>query len=161
MATPALDAQVLLAPGQSSDLDEVMIVMEAAFGKRFGEAWTRSQCAGILPMHGVSLVLARDFKGGETIGFSLTRTVSGESELLLLAVLPSRHRQGIGARLLGDFMDRSRAAGIGRLHLEVREGNPAVAMYHDAGFRAVGRRRNYYHATNGEHFDALTLVREL
>lgn len=161
MATPALDTQVLLTKGRSSDLDEVMVVMEAAFGTRFGEAWTRSQCAGILPMHGVSLVLARDFNDGQAVGFSLTRTVADESELLLLAVLPSRHRQGIGARLLDEFLNRSRADGIQHLHLEVRDGNPAVGMYQDVGFRAVGRRRNYYHAADGEHFDALTLVRKL
>lgn len=106
MATPALDAQVLLATGGSGDLDDVMKVMDAAFGSRFGEAWTRSQCAGILPMHGVSLVLARDANDRKTVGFSLVRTVADESELLLIAVLPQRHREGIGARLLDHFMDR-------------------------------------------------------
>ena len=30
-----------------------MAVMDGAFGDSFGEAWTRSQCAGILPMDGV------------------------------------------------------------------------------------------------------------
>ena len=54
MATPAIDSQVRLRPGDSSDLEEVMEVMDAAFGSRFGEAWTRSQCAGILPMAGVA-----------------------------------------------------------------------------------------------------------
>ena len=161
MATPALAAQVSLRTGNSGDLDEVMDVMDAAFGRQFGEAWTRSQCAGILPMAGVSLVLARDSDTGEAIGFSLSRTVAGESELLLLAVLPSRHRQGIGGRLLDDFMQRARTKGVGRVHLEVRDGNSAVDMYRVAGFRAVGRRRNYYHAPDGRRFDALTLVQEL
>ena len=50
--------------GTSDDLDSVMEVMEAAFGSRFGEAWTRSQCAGILPMAGVSLMLIRDGESG-------------------------------------------------------------------------------------------------
>jgi ribosomal-protein-alanine N-acetyltransferase len=161
MATPALAAHVRLRAGNSTDLDEVMSVMEAAFGKRFGEAWTRSQCAGILPMAGVSLVLARDTDSGETIGFSLSRTVADESELLLLAVLPDRHREGIGTRLLDDFMERCRANGVERVHLEVRDGNPAVDMYNGAGFHAAGRRRNYYHAHDGRRFDALTLVRAL
>ena len=38
---------------------------------RFGEAWTRSQCSGILPMAGVSLSLARDGDGSGVVGFSL------------------------------------------------------------------------------------------
>lgn len=161
MATPALDSAVRLRPGSSDDLDDVMEVMAAAFGSSFGEAWTRSQCAGILPMGGVSLIVARDCESARTIGFSLSRTVADESELLLLAVVPGRHRQGIGGRLLDDFMQRARAEGAGRVHLEVRDGNPAVDMYRVAGFRPVGRRRNYYHARDGQRFDALTLIQEL
>lgn len=161
MATPAIDSQVRLRPGDSSDLEEVMEVMDAAFGSRFGEAWTRSQCAGILPMAGVCLVIARDPANGHVIGFSLTRTVADESELLLLAVLPTHHRRGIGARLLDDFMQRAGDESVVRVHLEVRDGNPAVEMYRRAGFRAVGRRRNYYRAPDGARFDALTLAREL
>ena len=52
------------------DLDSVIQVMNAAFDERFGEAWTRSQCAGILPMPGVKLVVAR-FGDGRSVGFSL------------------------------------------------------------------------------------------
>ena len=68
MATPSLARPVTLEPGDSADLDAVMAVMEAAFGDRFGEAWTRSQCAGILPMAGVSLMLARLVPEGELAG---------------------------------------------------------------------------------------------
>src|SRR3954454_4179429 len=161
MATPALDRAVRLRPGDSTDLDEVMTVMTAAFGDRFGEAWTRSQCAGILPMVGVSLVIARDADTGGIVGFSLSRSIADESELLLLAVLPSRHRQGIGDLLLDNFVERSRSAGVTRVHLEVRDGNPAIEMYRSAGFHAVGRRRNYYHAPDGKRFDAITVAQEV
>jgi ribosomal-protein-alanine N-acetyltransferase len=161
MATPALDRAVRVRPGTSRDLDDVMEVMDAAFGDRFGEAWTRSQCAGILPMAGVSLIVARELESGAAIGFSLSRTVMDEAELLLLAVIPSHHREGIGNLLLDDFMHRARASGVSRVHLEVRDGNPAVEMYLHAGFTPVGRRSKYYHARNGTRFDALTLAQEL
>src|SRR6185436_1922852 len=52
------DATVRLRRGGADDLDEVMRIMTVAFQPCFGEAWSRSQCAGILPMHGVSLTLA-------------------------------------------------------------------------------------------------------
>lgn len=156
MATPALDHCVRLEAGDSQDLDGVMVVMKAAFGDRYGEAWTRSQCAGILPMAGVSLRLARDAESREPLGFSLSRSVADESELLLLAVVPLHHRQGIGTRLLDDFIDHARGAGANRVHLEVRDGNPATAMYRASGFAPVGRRRNYYRAANGDRFDAVT-----
>ena len=159
MAT--VESDVRLRPGTSGDLDDVMTVMDAAFGNRFGEAWTRSQCAGILPMGGVCLIVARDAENDSTIGFSLSRTAADEAELLLLAVLPTHHRLGIGGLLLDDFMQRAADQGVGRVHLEVRDGNPAVEMYRSAGFRSVGRRRNYYRAHEGTRYDALTLVREL
>jgi ribosomal-protein-alanine N-acetyltransferase len=161
MATPALASRVRLDVGTSADLDDVVSIMEEAFGTRYGEAWTRSQCAGILPMTGVALTIARDPRSDETIGFSLSRGVADESELLLLAVAPSRHRQGIGTRLLDDFMDRAQAQKAIRAHLEVRDGNPAVGMYQTAGFAQVGRRRNYYQGADGRRYDALTLARPL
>ena len=148
-------------PGTSEDLDSVMEVMRAAFGDRFGEAWTRSQCAGILPMAGVRLVVARDGDSGETVGFSLCRHVADESELLLLAVSPRQRRRGIGRDLLRQFLDGARADGASRVHLEVRDGNPAIEMYRGAGFAPVGRRRNYYLGVDGRQFDALTFSLDL
>ena len=161
MATPALDRIVRLKTGDSRDLDDVMTVMTAAFGDRYGEAWTRSQCAGILPMSGVSLRIARDADRGAIAGFSLVRSVAGESELLLLSVMPARHREGIGTRLIDDFIEQARASRLCRVHLEVRDGNPAEAMYRAAGFTPVGRRRNYYRGSDGLRFDALTYALDL
>jgi [ribosomal protein S18]-alanine N-acetyltransferase len=161
MATPALAEAIRIEVGTSEDLDPVMEIMDRAFGTRFGEAWTRSQLAGILPMAGVALMIASDSNSSAAIGFSLFRTVADESELLLLAVRPEQHRQGIGRRLLDHFMDRARIEGVARVHLEVRDGNPAVKMYREAGFAPVGRRRNYYHAPGGKRYDAVTLAYNL
>jgi ribosomal-protein-alanine N-acetyltransferase len=161
MATPAIADDVVVEAGSADRIDSVMRVMDAAFGDRFGEAWTRSQLSGILPMAGVNLTLAVDRRTRAVIGFSLVRTVADESELLLIGVLPGRHRRGIGTLLLNHFLDRARGAGIGRVHLEVRDGNPATGMYLAAGFSPVGRRRNYYHATDGKRYDAITLAHEL
>lgn len=161
MATPVLAQGVRIEPGTADQLDPVMSVMTTAFGEKFGEAWTRSQLSGILPMAGVFLVLALDHSTGEVVGFSLFRTVADESELLLIAVRPSHHRRGIGRLLLDHFLDRARGDGLSRVHLEVRDGNPAIAMYHAAGFSPVGRRRNYYLAPSGKRYDAITLAHEL
>ena len=150
-----------LTPGGSSDLDDVMAVMTSAFHQRFGEAWTRSQCAGILPMSGVSLTIARGADDEAPLGFSLVRTVAGESELLLLAVTPAHQRQGIARRLLEEFMERAETDGAKRVHLEVRDGNPAIGMYRTAGFETAGRRRHYYRGSDGSRYDALTLARDL
>lgn len=146
-----------LTPGSPDDLDQVIKVMTAAFPEPYGEAWTRSQCAGILPMAGVALIVARD--GGESaIGFSLFRTIAGDSELLLLAVDPLCRRQGIGRSLLNHFIAQATKDGASRIHLEVRDGNPATRIYEAAGFEQVNRRRNYYRGPSERQFDALTFV---
>ena len=159
MAT--IDSAVRLSAGTSGDLDAVMPIMEAAFGNRYGEAWTRSQCAGILPMAGVALTVAHDRDSGAAVGFSLVRSVADESELLLIAVAPGHRRRGVGRGLLNHFLESARAGGVTRAHLEVRDGNPAIHMYRHAGFAPIGRRRNYYRGEDGRQFDALTFALDL
>lgn len=145
-----------LRRGEADDLDRVMEVMVAAFAEEFGERWTRSQCAGIQPMSGVRMTIADD--AGQVVGFSLMRTVLDESELLLIAVSPGHQGRGIGRLLLDDFQMQAQSAGAVRLHLEVRDGNPAVGLYSRAGFHIVGRRRQYYRAPSGDSYDALTMM---
>ena len=157
MSTVQPRRSVLLRPAGWDQLDAVMAVMDQAFDPDFGEAWTRAQCAGILPMHGVRMVLAGD--GARPLGFSLSRTVAGESELLLLAVDPEARRLGIGSNLVTDFLDHARSAGASRVHLEVRDGNPAVALYCSHDFVVEGRRPHYYRGADGRQYDALTMAR--
>ena len=143
-----------LLDGGADDLDSVMRVMTAAFSDRYGEAWTRSQCAGILPMTGVRLTLAKEDR--EIVGFALHRTIVDDAELLLLAVTPEVQGRGVGRRLLEHFIEQARKSGAARIHLEVRDGNPAVRIYEAAGFSQSNRRVNYYHGRDGGRFDALT-----
>ena len=157
---PSAEA-IRVVRGRSADLSAVMTIMNSAFESRYGEAWTRSQCAGILPMHGVSLMLAHDNGDEAPIGFSLFRTIAGEAELLLLAVAPDHQGRGFGRFLLDHFVDSARAVGAARVHLEVRDGNPAVQMYRSAGFKPVGRRPNYYRGNDGRQYDALTFAHQL
>jgi ribosomal-protein-alanine N-acetyltransferase len=148
---------VVIEPGTAESLPEVMQVMSESFDPEFGEAWTAPQCASLLTMPGVWLTLAR--RDGAVVGFSLARIVVGEAELLLLAVRRSAHRGGIGSKLLERFVSDSQSKGGGKLHLEVRHGNPAVELYKQAGFQEVGRRFNYYRGASGQLYDALTLAR--
>lgn len=150
-------ADVRLAEAGTADLDAVMVVMEDSFDPRFGEAWTAPQCAGLLPMSGVWLVLACD--AGGALGFALARIIAHEAELLLLAVRRSSQRRGVGKMLLERFEADAKTRGATRLHLEVRQGNHAVKLYEASGFGLVGRRRNYYKGHDGYCYDALTLAK--
>ncbi|HEX8573132.1 MAG TPA: ribosomal protein S18-alanine N-acetyltransferase [Allosphingosinicella sp.] len=151
------DPQVRISEGGAAALEAVMKVMEDSFDPAFGEAWTAPQCAGLLPMAGVWLSLAR--RDETVIGFALGRIVGDEAELLLLAVGRSWQGQGVGQLLLDRFSAVAASKGAQQLHLEVREGNHAVSLYRRNGYREVGRRRNYYGGRDGQLFDALTLAK--
>lgn len=161
MATPAQSEDFALFEAGPDDLDDVMLVMDSAFGSGFGEAWTRSQLTGILPMDGVSLIIARAASDGTAAGFSLARSIADESELLLIAVHPEFQCRGAGGLLLADFLRRASDHGLVRVHLEVRDGNPASNMYLSNEFKPIGRRRNYYRGSDGQRHDAVTLARDL
>jgi [ribosomal protein S18]-alanine N-acetyltransferase len=144
--------------GGAADLDGVMAVMSDSFDPAYGEAWTGPQCAGLLPMNGVWLSLAR--LEGDVVGFALGRVIANEAELLLLAVRRGRQGSGIGQRLLDRFAVVAASKGAEQLHLEVRDGNPAIRLYTRNGYCEVGRRRNYYNGLGGQLFDALTLAKK-
>jgi ribosomal-protein-alanine N-acetyltransferase len=148
---------IAISEGGAQELNSVMRVMEDSFDPAFGEAWTGPQCAGLLPMAGVWLSLAR--QEDVVIGFALGRIVSNEAELLLLAVRRSSQGKGVGQMLLDRFASVAVNKGAEQLHLEVREGNHAVSLYSRNGYREVGRRRNYYNGRDGQLFDALTLAK--
>lgn len=145
--------------GGMADLPDMMTVMGDAFDPEFGEAWTEAQCAGVLGMPGCWLLVARE--QGDPAGFALLRSALSEAELLLIAVRPSFRRRGIAATLMDRAAAEAKKAGIEALHLEVRDGNPALELYRAAGFIQVGHRPAYYRGRSGKVFDALTFKRQL
>jgi ribosomal-protein-alanine N-acetyltransferase len=145
------------------DVDRIMAVMEAAFDPAFGEAWTRRQVEDSLALPGTHyLLLGADKRvpapGARAAGFTLSRGVLDEEELLLIAVRPELRGRGIGGALLTRFVADARARGATRLFLEMRDGNPAEALYRRHGFDGIGRRRNYYRRGNGPPLDAITFA---
>jgi [ribosomal protein S18]-alanine N-acetyltransferase len=139
--------------GTADDLAAVMAVMAAAFDPRFGEGWSSAQCLALLALPGARLFIAR--RGGP-VGFALARTIVGDCELMMLGVLPSMQRQGIGRELLDHIIEDARRNGAEAVFLEVRSGNPAIDLYNAASFGKVGRRARYYRGSSGEQFDAET-----
>lgn len=76
------------------------------------------------------------------LGFVLVQcAVSGEAEILTVAVDPVARRRGVARRLLWGVLE----AMPGRVWLEVRRSNTAAQrLYQQLGFVDVGLRRNYY-----------------
>lgn len=145
-------------------LDGIMAVMEAAFDPVYGEAWNRRQVGDALIMPHTDFVLL-DGDGRlpesaeDAAGFTLSRQVMDEEELLLIAVAPWARGRGLGHALMRQFLAMSAAKGVARQFLEMRAGNPAEALYLAHGFSQVGRRPNYYRSGSLGPFDALTYSR--
>ncbi|WP_170002137.1 GNAT family N-acetyltransferase [Pseudopontixanthobacter vadosimaris] len=146
---------------QEDDLDRAMEVMRSAFDSRWGEAWTRRQLSDAMMMpHTVLQLIAENGNApadGETAaGFALSKSIAGEVELLLIAVRPEHRRSGLGGALLDDLIARANENGADSVFLEMRENNPALALYRQRGFAPVGRRKSYYRLSDGTFLDAVT-----
>lgn len=150
---------ITLRTGDARDITTVEALMTTAFDPRYGEAWTRGQCLGVIAMPGVRLTLA--LVGDEAAGFALVRSIVDEAELLLLGVAPGHRRRGVGTALLRAVTADCAASGIADFHLEVRAGNDAVSLYLAHGFAKVGERRGYYRGRTGLVHDAHTYRKPL
>jgi len=93
----------------------------------------------------VFVARAADEGPPEVVGYLCLWLLGREVHINNIAVDPTRRRRGVGARLVRFAMDWARRHGAIRLTLEVRASN-AVAqhLYRQFGFRAVGKRFNYY-----------------
>jgi [ribosomal protein S18]-alanine N-acetyltransferase len=149
-----------LALAGPRDVPTMGRIMEGAFDPRFGEAWSTAQLAGALGIADTWGQLGYDDE--LPYGFSLTRRVIDEAELMLVAVLPVERGRGLGRRLVEGALHKARQRGARKMFLEVRDGNlPAFRLYESLGFSVAGRRQNYYTGANGERFDAVTMRRNL
>lgn len=146
-----------ILPADDRHLDALMQVMHVSFDPAWGEGWSRMQLAGALALDTAFARQALDPAERPT-GFSLSRIVLDEAELLLVAVSPHNRGDGLGAALLARALKDSRNRGASRMFLEVRENNEAArALYHSAGFFDIGRRPNYYSGKDGGRFSAITM----
>jgi ribosomal-protein-alanine N-acetyltransferase len=83
--------------------------------------------------------------GSEAIGFACFQQLDEEAELLRIAIVPERRREGWGRRLLDEFIAHGQRQGACRFFLEVRAGNRAARrLYESAGFRRLGARTGYF-----------------
>jgi len=93
---------------------------------------------------------------GELAGYLCSWLVSGELNILNVAISPAFRRRGAAAALLCHVLERSRRQGLERAFLEVRVGNGgAIALYRSFGFRETSLRKRYY--PDGE--DAMIMTR--
>lgn len=106
-----------------------------------------------------SMALVREDLEGVILGWCCARIVSGEAELLKIAVHHENRGAGNGDALLFYLETCLKDRGVEALFLEVRAKNqPALGLYRKHGFEQVGQRSGYY---SNPVDDAVILKKEL
>ncbi len=123
------------------EADHVVRIEAQSFGER---SWGENNVRASFVAPRVTILLAA--KGSnDPAAFAMWRDLGPEAELLTIGVAPGARRKGAAAALLSAVCDEARAAGAGRLFLEVDEGNEAAfVLYKTAGFEQISVRRSYY-----------------
>ena len=109
----------------------------------FSDAWTADMLASQLPDQFHSFIAAKS--EDVLIGYVCMTHIIDEAEISNVAVDPAYRRQGIGAALVSEMLERAKKMGMESVLLEVRESNTsAKALYEMHGFAPYGIRKNYY-----------------
>lgn len=150
----------------TDDIDKIMSVMEIGFDPQWGEAWNRRQLSDSLLMPHTAYKLIDSEgnsppKNNDIAGFTLTKFVADEEELLLIAIAPKHRAKGLGSALLKLCFDDAKTHGAERIFLEMRDNNTARTMYERLGFEPIGRRTKYYTGLDGTRIDAITFAKAL
>jgi ribosomal-protein-alanine N-acetyltransferase len=126
----------------------------------FNRGWSDGEIESLLVERNV--LAHRAMVGRRLAGFILSRLVTGEAEILSVAVVAARRGRGLARRMLDLHLRRLAALGTRTVFLEVDEDNvSARRLYARAGFREVGRRAAYYQERPGKSTAALVLRRDL
>lgn len=148
-----LKKSVRIVPMTSAHLDEVADLERVCFST----PWSRNMLAEELDNACSAFLVALD-DDDSVVGYAGLLVIADEGYITNVAVRPESRRGGVAGQLLDVFLKFAEANQLAFLTLEVRESNyPAIALYGSRGFRAVGRRKNYY-----EHpkEDAVIMTRE-
>jgi [ribosomal protein S18]-alanine N-acetyltransferase len=121
---------------------DIEAVLQIQAANREAAQWSRAAYENLGDATHRGWVAERD---GAIIGFLVARALSGEMEILNLAVASSIRRQGVGAVLLREALSWAGQSGATRAFLEVRASNAAARQFYEAhGFASAGVRPNYY-----------------
>lgn len=146
----------LSLPQRQSALHEMAALHAAAFD----QAWSAAELESLLDHPGAVALAAYSAEGMD--GFVIGRVAADEAEVLTIVTAARARRRGIGGMLLANLTGEMTQRGALAMFLEVAADNTAaLALYRQAGFADVGRRRRYYPRPGDESVDALILRKAL
>ena len=152
-----LPEKLRIERGDLNCLPDIMNVMNRSFSEAFGERWNIHQCRSMLTLPKAALQIA--YHLDTPCGFTISRAVADEMELLMIAVTPSYQNHGIGRLLLRSLLENAELGQINKIFLEVRSNNPAQNLYKKMGFEKSGIRKSYYTGLDKVKYDAITYTK--
>ena len=141
---------------RSSDAPSIAVLSRDAIERGLNWSWTSQRVLRSMRDAATNTIVARERE--MLTGFAIMKYREEDAHLLLMAVHPSRWRQGVASALL-DWLDvTARVAGIASIQVEARETNFAARQFYGKhGFRQVELLRGYYENRD----DAVVLKRLL
>ncbi|MEQ4258753.1 ribosomal protein S18-alanine N-acetyltransferase [Pseudomonas syringae] len=134
-----------------ADMDAVLKIEYAAFS----HPWTRGIFLDGLKSYEIWLM----FEGAQQVGHGVIQVIIDEAHLLNITVKPENQGRGLGLLLLDHLMKRAYQLNARECFLELRDSNrPAYRLYENYGFNEIGRRRDYYPASDGGCEDAVVMA---
>jgi ribosomal-protein-alanine N-acetyltransferase len=86
----------------------------------------------------------------KALGFYVGELVIDEATLMDICIEPTEQGNGLGRKLLNQFIEQAQAKGAIKIWLEVRAKNISAQMlYMNTGFVETGRRTGYYPSARG------------
>jgi ribosomal-protein-alanine N-acetyltransferase len=129
----------VIAEARPADAAAIAAIHAASFKRGWGE----DELQQLLGDRNV--IAHRVIVGSTFAGFILSRLVTGEAEILSIAIAPAWRGRGLARPLLDMHMRRLAGLGARTVFLEVdRHNAPANGLYMKAGFYEVGERKGYY-----------------
>ena len=108
----------------------------------FSTPWTEEMILASIS-HSTKFFIAE--KDSEVLGYIGISCVADEGYIANIAVFPNYRKQGVATALLNHVISLGRSLELSFISLEVRESNlDAIALYEKLGFKAEGKRRDFY-----------------
>lgn len=124
---------------KEEDIDDILDISSLSFSI----SWSKDSYTQELTNPIAKYLVAKI--DSKVVGFVGTWIVLDEAHITNIAIHPNYRKQGIGSKLLSEFLEYCKNQGCASFTLEVRSGNKAAkALYEKHNFKQEGIRKGYY-----------------
>lgn len=128
------------------------MIREFIFGDQKAIALLEEECfitpwseRAILDSYNNSTLFLLFEEEGEILGYVGLQIVLDEGYITNVAVTKKARKRGVGSALISRLKEVAKEKGLRFISLEVRKSNAAaIALYEKQGFKAAGKRKNFY-----------------